>query len=173
VIENFSDNESAFFFFTNKDQKDVIFRKKEIYDGAVPSGNSVMAYNLHYLSLVFDLKEWKERAMNILSSLGSMISKYPASFGNFACLLLEIVDGDHEIVITGTDYKKSHPDLLKEYIPHKVLLATGKPEKSFPLLAGKEVNKPVSIYLCKEFSCLPPVITVADLISLINNQIKG
>ena len=43
VIENFSDDENVFFYFTHRDQKDVIIRKKEIYDGATPSGNSVMA----------------------------------------------------------------------------------------------------------------------------------
>jgi uncharacterized protein YyaL (SSP411 family) len=173
VIDNFSDNESPFFFFTNKDQRDVILRKKEIYDGAVPSGNSVMIYNLHYLSIVFDLKEWEERALNILKSLGSTISKFPTSFGNFASNLLQIIDGNHEIVITGTDFKSTHLELMKQYIPHKVLLATQKQESSFPLLTGKDLTKPVLIYLCKGFSCLPPVINADDLISLINNQIKA
>ena len=28
--------------------------KKKLYDGAVPSGNSVMAWNLYYLGSVFD-----------------------------------------------------------------------------------------------------------------------
>jgi uncharacterized protein YyaL (SSP411 family) len=131
-----------------------------------------MAYNLHYLSIIFDLKEWKEKAMSILSSLGSTIPQYPTSFGNFACALLEINEGNYEIVVTGTDYKKTYFELLQKYIPHKILLATQKEETSFPLLAGKEMTKPVSIYLCKGFSCLPPVITVNDLISLINNQIR-
>ncbi len=163
AIENFSDNGSAFFFFTNKDQQDVILRKKEIHDGAVPSGNSVMAYNLKYLSIVFDIKDWEERARNILSSLGNTISRYPASFGNFACTLLQIVDGNHEIVITGTNYKTTHLGLIKEYIPHRILLATQNQESSFPLVIGKDMTKPVLIYLCKGFSCLPPVITVMTL----------
>ena len=43
VILDFSDEETDFFWFTGSEQKDVIVRKKEVYDGAVPSGNAVMA----------------------------------------------------------------------------------------------------------------------------------
>lgn len=173
VIDNFTDNETDFFFFTHKDQKDVIIRKKEFYDGAVPSGNSVMAYNLHYLSHIFGINEWEKKAISILLSLGSVISKHPSSFGYFACILLQIIEGTHEIVITGSDFKKINLELMKEYMPHKVLLATDENKQSFPLLVGKDMKKPASIYLCKDFSCLPPVISVKDLISLINNPVKA
>ena len=64
VIENFSEAGHRVSFFTHRsDQKDVIVRKKEVYDGAVPSGNSVMAYNLYQLVIFFDKKEWKERSL--------------------------------------------------------------------------------------------------------------
>src|SRR5687767_10052024 len=69
VIENFSEEESispeatssqpGFFFYTHKNQHDVIVRKKEIYDGAQPSGNAVMADNLYRLSLYLDNPSWK------------------------------------------------------------------------------------------------------------------
>jgi uncharacterized protein YyaL (SSP411 family) len=60
VIEHFEEPETGFFFYTNKEQADVIVRKKEVYDGAVPSGNAVMAHNLLYLSIVFDKPEWRK-----------------------------------------------------------------------------------------------------------------
>jgi len=172
VLEHFSDHASAFFFFTNKDQKDIIIRKKEVYDGAVPSGNSVMGYNLHYLSIIFEQQEWRERSVKILSSIDKVISKYPSSFGNFACVLQEVIEGSHEIVIAGTDYKNAQFELLKEYIPHKVMLATDKPDPSFGLLQDKVTDKPLLVYLCRRFECLPPVISINDLISLINSKLK-
>jgi uncharacterized protein YyaL (SSP411 family) len=169
VMERFSDESSVFFYFTGIEQKDVILRKKEIYDGAVPSGNSVMAFNLNYLSVIFDKKNWRERSLAILSSLGRVIVKYPSSFGNFACLLLEAVDGSHEIVITGSDHESLHTEVLHEYIPHRILMATGKADSSFPLLAGKEVNKQALVYVCKNYTCLSPVNSVNALRALINN----
>src|SRR5688572_32482371 len=41
--------QTGFFYYTKSGQPDIIIRKKEMYDGAVPSGNSVMALNLYQL----------------------------------------------------------------------------------------------------------------------------
>src|SRR5581483_5760088 len=62
TLEGFSEEETGFFFFTHKDQQDVIVRKKEIYDGATPSGNSLMAFNLAQMGILFNRPEWGERA---------------------------------------------------------------------------------------------------------------
>ncbi|MBA2563378.1 MAG: thioredoxin domain-containing protein, partial [Chitinophagaceae bacterium] len=81
VIENFSHEANDHFYYTGKSQTDIIVRKKEIYDGAIPSGNSVMAANLLYLSIIFDNKEWKEKAITLVKNLLEIIIKYPTSFG--------------------------------------------------------------------------------------------
>src|SRR5690606_30677688 len=52
--DHFNEEETGYFYFTNVQQRDVIIRKKEIYDGAVASGNSLMAWNLVYTGIVFD-----------------------------------------------------------------------------------------------------------------------
>jgi len=52
VIENFSEPDGPFFFYTIRGSKMLSFRKKEIYDGAIPSGNAVMAHNLYRLSIL-------------------------------------------------------------------------------------------------------------------------
>ena len=172
VIKYFADQATPFFFYTSSEQKDVILRKKEIYDGAIPSGNSVMAYNLHYLSVVFGKEEWNKWSRNILSSIGITISRHPTSFGNFLYLQQEIIHGCNEIVITGEGYEKEHQMLLKEYIPHKIILVSEKEKPGFPLMSGKEFGKSTTIYLCRDNACLPPVSTEKALIALINSQIQ-
>ena len=52
VINHFSDEEKTFFYFTAANQTDVLIRKKEMYDGATPSGNALMAENLMMLSFI-------------------------------------------------------------------------------------------------------------------------
>ena len=179
VIENFSETETmtsqvsgkqtCFFFYTGKNQQDVIIRKKEVYDGAVPSGNSTMALNLYHLSTLFDKKEWKQRAIEIVSFLEKTIISYPTSFGNWACLLQEMITGTYEIAVTGNDFAKLHIDLLQHYIPHRVLMASATPEPEFPLLADKPVTNPSSIWLCKDFVCQQPVASMKELTALINS----
>jgi len=172
VMENFSEAETSFFYYTPFGQQDVIVRKKEVYDGAVPSGNSVMAYNLYQLSILFDDKDWKKRCFDIVSSLGEAITRYPSSFGNWACLLLEIVSGTNEIALVGNGFTKLHTDLLQQYLPHRVLMASVMPDPDFPLLTNKQVIQCPLIWLCKNFSCMPPVASVKEIIDLINKPLS-
>jgi len=180
VIENFSEPDTGFFFYTPTEQTDVIVRKKEVYDGAVPSGNSIMAYNLHHLSILFDkndlmtpdnhLDGWGQRTIDMIASLGNTISRYPTSFGNWACLLQEIVAGTNEITVIGNDFSGIHAELLQQYIPHRVLMASNKADSTMPLLADKPVTNNTTIFLCSNYTCLNPVFSAKDLMSLINSR---
>jgi uncharacterized protein len=168
VIGNFSESQTGFFFYTPLTQTDVIVRKKEVYDGATPSGNSVMACNLHHLSILFDKKEWGERSATMISSLGMAITRYPTSFGNWVSLLQEMISGTNEIALVGKDFSILHADLLSMFVPHKVMMATSTVDSAFPLFAEKPVTNTPTIYLCHNYTCLNPVFSAKDLISLIN-----
>ncbi len=168
VIQNFGDEDTGFFFYTRFDQQDVIVRKKEIYDGAVPSGNAIMADVLHQLSIYFDNAGWRQRSAEMLRYLGQVIRRYPSSFGCWGCLLLEMTMGTIELAITGRTFNAIHRELLAQYIPNKVVMATAIENEHFALLAGKRVRDTTEIYVCKSFSCLKPVTSVAETMSYIN-----
>ena len=164
VLENFSEESTGFFYFTHQKQQDVILRKKEVYDGAVPSGNSVMAFNLHYLSIIFDRKDWRQRSDEIVASLERVISGYPTSFGNWGCLFLEKVYGTNELVIVGDEYQKFLKEVIAAFIPHRVLMASHDPDQDFPLLKEKNVKRATQIFLCKDFTCLAPFFSLKELL---------
>jgi uncharacterized protein YyaL (SSP411 family) len=168
VLDQFGEEQNGFFYYTKKDQRDVIVRKKEVYDGAVPSGNSVMAYNLYHLSICFDKKEWRERSLKMVSALGQVISRYPGSFGVWASLLLELVLGTLEVAIVGRNYSKLVHDLFKQYLPNRVLMMSETEMEEFPLLAGKKSTDISMIYLCKDFVCQQPVTSIERFMSLID-----
>ncbi|MBL7746640.1 MAG: thioredoxin domain-containing protein, partial [Chitinophagaceae bacterium] len=168
VLDNFSETETAYFYYTPVWQNDVIIRKKEVYDGAVPSGNSVMGYNLWQLSLLLDKEDWQKRAREMVSSLGLAVVRYPTSFGNWGCLLQEIVAGTSEIAIIGGGFLKTMAEVLAEYIPHRVLMASDRVNPDFPLLIGKSANEQTTIYLCRNYTCLNPVFSAKELMLLIN-----
>lgn len=177
IISSFSEPETGFFFYTPAGQQDVIVRKKEVYDGAVPSGNAVMAVNLWHLSILLgDGKkgnDWKERSLKMANSLGGATTRYPTSFGNWACLLQEIAAGTNEIAITGPGFELVHKELLAAYLPHRVMMAAELPDEAWPLLAGKAGSGKPSIYLCSNYTCRPPVFSAKELISLINSTQNG
>jgi uncharacterized protein YyaL (SSP411 family) len=167
TIAEFSDEAGLFFLFTPDNQKDVIVRKKEVYDGAVPSGNATMAYNLYQLGLQLDNAGWRERGTDMLASLGAVVLKYPTSFGLWACLLLEIQAGTLEIAVTGKGYQPVLKEILSHYIPHRVLAGSGLPG-GLPLLRHKEFGDKTNIWLCQNYSCQAAVNTVTELITLID-----
>ncbi|HXL55919.1 MAG TPA: hypothetical protein VN958_06670, partial [Chitinophagaceae bacterium] len=170
VIETFADNETNFFWFTNAEQKDVIVRKKEVYDGAVPSGNAVMALNLLYLSIVFDIPDWKIKAETMLQSLDQAIIRYPTSFGVWALCMQQIVTGINEIAVTGPAAIELLSLINKLYMPNKIIESAVTSDDEFPLLKGKLIGENKNlIYLCRNYSCKQPVETVGELILLLKN----
>ncbi len=169
VLENFSDAGTGYFFFTHKMQADVILRKKEVYDGAVPSGNSIMAENLLYLSIVFNKTAWYSLAEKITASLGTAIVSYPTSFGVWASLLLKNTFGINELTITGDDFENLRNQVLLRYLPGKILQAAAHENGDFPMLKSKSSGKETLIYLCRQYTCKSPVNTIEKLIK----QVEG
>jgi uncharacterized protein len=164
VIDHFSEKETGFFFFTSDAQTDVIVRKKEVYDGATPSGNGVMAKNLHYLGILLNKPEWIERSNAIVQSLSTAIIRHPSSFGVWASLLQQQVYGTYEIVVIGHQKLQWRKEILQQYIPNKILQSADGADEQYPLLAGK--GNEDSIYLCKDYACKRPVQSTAALLEL-------
>jgi uncharacterized protein len=171
VVAYFDDAESGYFFFTSKEQQDVVIRKIEMYDGATPSANAVMAKNLHYLSIVFDKQEWKEKAFFMIDSLKTIILKHANSFGVWAGQAINIAMGINEIAIIGTNMIPSLNETLLEYIPNKVLQATNE-ENTLPLLSKKQVFEKTFLFLCFNFECKTPVESSTALLKAIKEQIN-
>ncbi len=166
VIAHFSEEEGPFFYYTNNQQDDVIVRKKEIYDGATPSGNAVMAHNLFYLSVVFDLREWKNRSMEMVSGLEPVIRKYPGSFGMWASLLQAFSSDVPEIVLTGKKINELRKRFLYIFIPHRIFQSSEITNPTFPLLEGKTLANQPLIFLCKNYACQQPVDNLPAFIRL-------
>ncbi|MEJ7627349.1 MAG: thioredoxin domain-containing protein [Ferruginibacter sp.] len=169
VTEHFLDIETGMYFFTNINQDDVIIRKTEIYDGAVPSGNSIMIENLLQLSILINKNDWGGIASNALFNLKEVIIKYPTSFAIWAATLLKTSIGVHEIVITGHNIKDTRDEILSLYIPNKVLQSSDK-LIDYPLLNNKKFEDTSWIYLCKKYSCFDPVQEVGALKKQLINE---
>lgn len=166
--EHFADEDASYFLYTHHDQQDVVVRKKEVYDGATPSGNAVMAANLYYLSVIFDNADWRLQAENMLSGLGQAIIRYPTSFGGWALLLQAIVEGVHEIAVVGNKAHEIIKEILTHFIPIKIIQRSGGSDDFFPLLDNKRTEADeTSIFLCKNYACLRPVKSVNEFLNLL------
>ncbi len=164
VIENFSDSENCFFYFTSRHQGDILVRKLEQYDGAMPSSNSMMAVNLAKLAIIFDLPEWTTRAHRMLAAIAASVEKYPSSFGIWASLLLQQAQGMVEIAVLGAEAIVTAQKIGGFYIPNKVIMASSQENNNYLVLKNKNVpQRATQIYFCQNYTCLKPFESINDL----------
>lgn len=168
--EKFSEKGTGFFYYTPFGQEHTIIRKKEIYDNAVPSGNSIMAWNLYYLGVIYDRQDWKERAEILCSNLEKLIIKYPSSFGNWGIMFQGLVFGIPEVVVTGKNINEIHRNLLRIFLPEFVYQSTSIERATYPLLGNKPVEANPQIFVCRNYTCKKPVGSIAEFEKEIKNR---
>ena len=77
MIGLFWDEEDGGFFFYGSDHEGLLIRPKEVYDGALPSGNSVAALQLLRLARLTGELEYEEKADSIFKAFSDQIQMYP------------------------------------------------------------------------------------------------
>jgi uncharacterized protein YyaL (SSP411 family) len=172
VIAHFGEEETGFFYFTHDRQKDLILRKKEIYDGAIPSGNSVMAFNLLYLSLLFDEPAWADRSRQMAEAIRRLVTGYPGSFGIWATLYQALTYTIPEIAITARRPENARKEFLSQLIPYRVFQSSSQEDTHFPLLRDRPVREVPQFFLCENYACQLPVNELSALVRLLENVNK-
>ncbi|MEJ8841161.1 thioredoxin domain-containing protein [Lacibacter sp. H375] len=171
AIDQFGEEETGFFFFTAADQPDIVVRKKEIYDGATPSGNAVMAVNLQQLGIIFNRPEWTERSTKMLLGLQDVMVRYPGSFGVWAGLLQNRINGFRELAIVGRDHETKRDEVLGWYRPNLIMQSSTKSNSSFPLLLNRDAPSGETLfYLCKEYACLQPTAETQEIRAVLGSM---
>lgn len=162
VMHHFHDDESGLFFFTSEYQKDILLRRKELYDNATPSGNSTMIHNLLKLSILVNRPDYKETAVKMLKTLRDAVERYPPSFARWATALIPLVYSMPEIAIVGENAVDLAKAMNQFYLPNKVIMAAADAVERYPLLAGRNASNETNIYICRDYACQLPVKTVEE-----------
>jgi uncharacterized protein YyaL (SSP411 family) len=161
---NYVDEEGLFFYFTHAHQNDILVRKKDIYDGAMPSGNAIMAWNLYKASILLGEENWKQQCLKMLERVKEGVLKYPNSFGIWANLMLEMVQGTHEILVLGRKSIEEGRALMKAYIPNKVVMLSTEILDQYPLLRHKSLWEQTTFYVCRDYTCQLPVFSLEQVL---------
>ena len=167
VQTHFIDEEHTFYYFTPDYQKDLVIRKKENYDGAQPSGNAMMSYNLLYLANMFSIPEWNQQARKMVFTMRKMIIQYPASFSIWAQSFTILYLGFVELVSIGSRAHQEQLSVLKPFLPHRMTLFARNIDPLLSLSANKQ-NIDNQYYMCNNNTCLPPISNIKDFLTIIN-----
>ena len=150
VLADFADREGGGFFMTGRDGEELIFRPKETWDGAMPSGNSVMAWVLVRLSHLAEGGEWDGEALRQLGYMCGQAGRAPMGYAFFLLALSEHADPPERI--TAAAEPGADPAEFARALPPQALV-TVLPggSKQYPLLNGR-----AAYYVCTGRTCLPP-----------------
>ncbi len=179
LIDKFRDDVYGGFYFTASDGEELILRQKDIYDGAIPSGNSVAILNLLKLSRLTGNVDYEHQAVQSASSFASSVEAYPAGYTQYLSALDFIHSGSFEIVVAGDKNAENTIEMLnklrREYIPARVILFKDKDDRTLTEIAPYikdygAADGNTKIYVCKNFQCSLPVSTFENAMKLINGE---
>ncbi len=169
MLDFFFDRERGGFYPYASDGEQLLTRTKEVYDGAMPSGNSVAALVLLRLARLTGENRWREAAELQMSWLAGAIDS-PAGHSFAMLAFLEALWPSAELVITA----RAVPAELKPFLrqaPHPELTVLLKTPESADILAGlapftKDYPIPErgsKYYLCRNGACAQPTDSIANL----------
>jgi uncharacterized protein YyaL (SSP411 family) len=166
LFREFFDEESGLFYFTSSSQADIPIRKSEVFDSAMPSGNSTMMINLVELALLTDRPDWRAIAEKMAYKMLAGLRKYPSSFANWARGILYMVYPPKELAIVGASAREYARSVQSSAVQNYLLMASTSEQKGFPLLAHKTPGEggDTLIYICENFVCESPVNSVEEAI---------
>jgi len=180
-LNDFWDENIGGFYFTSKYGEELLTRQKEIYDGAIPSGNSIAMFNLLKLSFITGDYILEEKA-DILSRVFS--NKVKANLLAYTQFLIAIdfaIGPTYSLVIVGDSNANDTNELVKliqkEYIPNKIIILrkteveSPKMDKfsNFIQFFVKLDNKATG-YVCINKTCKPPTSDPQKIINLLKAE---
>jgi len=174
MIHQFWDERNGGFFFTGKENEFLIAQSKNPYDNVIPSSNSVGLFNLIRLGYLTGKESFKQKAEEIIHLFYQLLSEHPSGFTHMLSGLSFFLNPE-EIGIIGSKNDPRTKSMLQEifnaYLPNKILSLKEPREPIegswFPFLKEKGNPEVPTTFVCKGFTCLPPVRNEEELRKLL------
>lgn len=179
MVDKFFDQQSGGFYLYAEDGERLIHRPKEIYDGAIPSGNAVAMYCLDKLAALTGNTDFID-SLNVQLKYFSRNIEHPMShnFGNIT-VLNQVYQARELVCVKSANMGKDI--LLEEFLRENFM-----PDLTIIMKDSfnqEELNQVASFtkdyaipqdqnayYLCENRSCRAPVYSIDDLIKMLKNR---
>ena len=178
TINHFHDEKDGGFFFTADDGEEILFRQKDSYDGAIPSGNSVIMLDLLRLSRITGRSDLEQMAIGVSRAFARNIGQIPSAYSQLMVALEFLAGPQFEIVVAGKPGAQDTQEMLdavrRSFLPNRVLLLRPQGAGSGAIAAIAPYTKDMkadggraTAYVCRNFACAKPVRTVDEMLGLL------
>jgi len=167
LLRLFHDEERGGFFQTAADAEMLVVRPKELYDNAVPSGNSVAADVLQRMAHLTGEIGYERAGVSALRLVRDVMERAPTGFGHALSALDLYLSGAREVAIVGDPADPGTLALTDEvtvrrFLPNHVLAVAAPDDDvslaTVPLLEGRTaIDGRPTAYVCERFVCGLPV----------------
>ena len=182
LTNNFWDKKNnSGFYFTSQNSEKLISRPKEFYDGAIPSGNSVMYTNLQRISKLTANTSFDLYADNLNKTFNKVVVQNPTAYSQFLSGLIFYYGPSYEVIIIGDTNDNQLKDIIytlnSNYFPNKVVMLIEENEKrkgieeiapftkDYVTLDGKP-----TVYVCKNYVCSLPTTDKDKMVEMLKNK---
>ncbi len=174
----FLDKKGGGYYFTAHDAEILLYRKKEIYDGALPSGNSIALSNLIRLARLTGRAGMEKKARQLAETFAPSVFAHPEAHTQFLCGLERLLFPSAEITVCGPSGDPATRELLKKFreifLPRSVLLFVPAEEETpaISFLSPRTKTQILqdrrpTVYVCQGSVCHQPVFNAEDALGLI------
>lgn len=175
MIRLFWDDSHGGFYFVGKDAEQLISQVKEIYDGAIPSGNSVAVLALAKIGRLTMNRDLEKKARETVDAFSSQLSNFPSGYPQMMIGLDFLLGPSKEIVLAGrredSEFQKMLGFIFRQFLPNKVVAYHPlEPSEAAPIrklipFLEKQISfdgKPTA-YVCENYVCKLPVVNLTGL----------
>ncbi len=174
MAAQFADEENGGFYLTAKDAEGLIYRPREIYDGAIPSGNSMAALALVRLyHITFD-SDYQDQYEKLFASFAGNILQRPSAYTQMLMAYDFAVGPAAEIVIAGPREDKATGTLADavydSFLPNRVIIhrdsndaKAKRIQRLSPFIENQRpLNDKPTAYFCENSVCQKPTGDIAE-----------
>lgn len=181
MIDQFWDESDGGFFFSGKDAEEVVYQRKEAYDGALPSGNSVAMLGLLKLSHMTGGLDLERKANRIARRFAKEVSLIPETHTQLLSALDYALGPSHEVVIAGDPEKNDTTEMIvalrNEFLPNVIVILNADESESYCLLGEVLNNKSridgkATAYVCSNRTCREPTTDLKSMLNLLEIRLS-
>jgi hypothetical protein len=180
-IDHFWDDNIGGFFFTADDGEKLLVRQKDIYDGAIPSGNSVSMLNLLKLAQLTWDHDLEKKADYLSRVFAESVNNNTAAYSYLMVAVDFALGPTYTLVIAGDtnseDTKKMLNAIREEFIPNKSLIFLPTNQSSPEIIDIAEfaryyekVDGKAAAYICINQTCKPATNQINKMLELLESK---
>jgi uncharacterized protein YyaL (SSP411 family) len=173
MLAHFGDLDGGGFFSTIDDHEQLILRPKDIHDGSTPSSNAMAVTVLLRLGRLLGRDDFVTAGEQAMKRFHGLMEAHPSAAGQMLIAYDFALGPIQEALIVGDAHSSEFWRVVKAartpFAPHRITAGRhNDAETVIPMLAERKSESEVTLYLCENMTCRPPM-GLADAVAALSD----